>query len=88
LAASGLRTSYNGNIRKRYAGIGYNFQKKLDAFIPPKPFESWVLNSETADWESPVGPAPELTAEQVEAGARYQWDEETLNGILLPRTCR
>jgi hypothetical protein len=42
----------------------------------PKPFESWVLNNETADWESPVGPAPELTEAEVAAGSRYQWDEE------------
>ena len=76
LGGKWVQTSYNSSIRKRYAGIGYQFSKELDAFIPPKPFESWVLNSETADWESPVGPAPELTAEQVEAGFRYQWDEE------------
>ncbi len=76
LGGKWVQTSYNSNIRKRYAGIGYIFSKELDAFIPPKPFESWVLNSETADWESPVGPAPELTEEQVTAGSRYQWDEE------------
>jgi hypothetical protein len=76
LGGKWVQTSYNSSIRKRYAGIGYQFSKELDTFIPPKPFESWVLNSETADWESPVGPAPELTAEQVEAGSRYQWDEE------------
>jgi hypothetical protein len=76
LGGKWVQTSYNNSIRKRYAGIGYQFSKELDAFIPPSPFPSYVLNPETADWESPVGPAPELTAEQVEAGSRYQWDEE------------
>jgi hypothetical protein len=76
LGGKWVQTSYNGGIRKRYAGIGYQFSKELDAFIPPKPFESWVLNSETADWESPVGPAPALTEAETEAGSRYEWDEE------------
>lgn len=49
-----VRTSYNGNIRKNFAGIGYTYDETLDAFIPPKPFKSWVLNSETFKWESPV----------------------------------
>ena len=76
LGGKWVQTSYNGSIRKRYAGVGYSYNKALDAFVPPSPFPSYVLNPETADWESPVGPAPELTAEQVEAGSRYQWDEE------------
>ena len=76
LGGKWVQTSYNGNIRKRYAGVNYNYNKELDAFVPPSPFPSYVLNPETTDWESPVGPAPELTAEQVEAGSRYQWNEE------------
>ena len=75
LGGNWVQTSYNNNFRKRYAGIGYKFSKELDAFLPPKPFESWVLNNETADWEAPV-PQPELTAEEIEAGSRYEWDEE------------
>ena len=70
------QTSYNNNIRVRYAGIGYSFNEELDAFIAPKPFESWVLNTETADWESPVGAAPALTEAETEARSFYQWDEE------------
>jgi hypothetical protein len=70
------QTSYNNNMRVRYAGIGYSYNEELDAFIPPKPFESWVLNNETADWESPVGPAPTLTEAEVEARSFYRWDEE------------
>jgi hypothetical protein len=48
------RTSYNGNYRKNYAGIGYKYDQERDAFIPPKPFNKWVLNEETCQWESPV----------------------------------
>jgi hypothetical protein len=48
------QTSYNGNIRKNYAGIGYTFNADIDAFVPPKPFNSWILNEETAQWEAPV----------------------------------
>jgi hypothetical protein len=76
------QTSYNGNFRVRYAGIGYSFSEELNAFIAPQPFASWVLNEETADWESPVGPAPELTEEEVEARSFYKWDEEELEWVL------
>jgi hypothetical protein len=64
------QTSYNGNMRKRYAGIGYTYNAELDAFVPPKPFPSWTLNSETADWQAPV-------AMPTEEGKRYAWNEET-----------
>jgi len=70
------QTSYNNNIRVRYAGIGYSFSEELNAFIPPKPWPSFVLNEETADWVSPLGVAPELTEEEVEARSFYRWDEE------------
>jgi hypothetical protein len=70
------QTSYNGNFRKRYAGIGYSFSEELNAFIPPSPFPSWVLDNTTADWVSPVGPAPALTEAEVEARSFYRWDEE------------
>ena len=70
------QTSYNSNMRVRYAGIGYSYNEELDAFIAPKPFESWVLDNETADWVSPVGPAPTLTEAEVEARSFYRWDEE------------
>ena len=48
------QTSYNGNIRKNFAGIGYTYDQTRDAFIPPKPFNSWVLNETTCLWEAPV----------------------------------
>ena len=71
-----VKTSYNHNIRKRYAGIRYSYNEELDAFVLPKPFESWVLNSETAEWESPIGPAPDVTEEDRRTDSRYAWDEE------------
>ena len=76
------QTSYNNNFRVRYAGIGYSYNAELNAFIAPKPFESWVLVEETADWESPVGPAPALTEAQVESRSFYKWDEENLAWVL------
>ena len=76
LGGKWVQTSYNGNIRKRYAGIGYSYNVSLDAFVAPKPFASWVLNNETADWESPVGPAPALTEAETTALSRYEWDED------------
>ena len=48
------RTSYNSNIRKNYAGIGFIYDEERDAFIPPKPFSKWVLNEDTCIWEAPV----------------------------------
>ena len=64
------QTSYNGNIRKNYAGIGYTYDAARDAFIPPKLFNSWVLDEETCRWEAPVAyPAGD---------GRYAWNEEGL----------
>ena len=70
-----VQTSYNANIRKNYAGIGYKYDATLDAFIPPQPFESWTLNEETAQWESPT-PYPD-------DGKRYSWDEETTSWVEI-----
>lgn len=63
-----IQTSYNNKIRKNYAGIGYTYDPVRDAFIPPKPFESWLLNEETCQWEAPK-PYPT-------DGVIYQWNEE------------
>jgi len=76
LGGNWVQTSYNGNLRVRYAGVGYTFNKALDAFVAPKPFESWVLNTETTEWESPVGPAPALTEAETATLSRYEWNEE------------
>ena len=63
-----VQTSYNGNIRKRYAGIGYKYDAALNAFIAPQPFPSWTLDA-NADWQAPV-PMPT-------DGKMYSWDEAT-----------
>jgi len=82
------RTSYNTfkgehivgktPFRMNYACVGATYDEDRDAFIPPKPFESWVLREETCTWKAPVDP-PVLTEEQVEARSYYQWNEETLS---------
>jgi hypothetical protein len=61
------RTSFNGNVRKNYAGIGYTYDETLDAFIPPKPFESWILNEETCIWKAPISYPTD--------GKNYFWNE-------------
>ena len=61
------QTSYNGNMRKNYAGIGYTYNADIDAFVPPQPFPSWVLDTDTAQWNAPV-PRPEE--------GMWTWDED------------
>jgi hypothetical protein len=69
------RTSYNGNIRKNYAGIGYSYDEERDAFIPPKPYQSWILNEDTCVWQAPV-PMPEDEN-------MYLWNEETTSWEII-----
>jgi hypothetical protein len=69
------QTSYNANFRKNYAGIGYIYDATLDAFIPPKPYPSWLLNTQTCQWEAPI-PYPN-------DGKNYRWDEPTQSWVLL-----
>jgi len=68
------RTSYHGNIRKQYAGIGYTFDETNDVFIVPQPYPSWILDS-NFDWEAPV-PYPT-------DGGIYIWDETTLSWVAV-----
>ena len=68
------QTSYNNNFRKNYAGTGYQYDQQRDAFIPPKPFNSWILNEDTCLWNAPVAkPTTELEDNQY-----YSWNESTL----------
>ena len=62
-----IQTSYNGNIRKNFAGIGHTYDLTRDAFIAPKPYASWVLNESTCQWEAPT-PYPDDDND-------YEWDE-------------
>ena len=66
-----LQTSYNGNFRKNYAGIGFTYDKTKDAFIPPKPFPSWTLVDATCQWTAPVAYPTD--------GKVYEWNEDTTN---------
>ena len=75
LGGTWVKTSYNGNIRKNYAGIGFTYDETRDAFIPPKPFESWLLNEETCLWEAPT---PRPIDENI-----YTWDESSLNWKVI-----
>jgi hypothetical protein len=65
------RTSYNGNIRKNYAGVGMKYDENRDAFIPVKPFPSWTLDEETCIWVSPI---PKPTED-----GWYNWNESSLS---------
>lgn len=78
------RTSYNTRagqhirggtpFRKNYAGIGFSYDEIRDAFIPPKPFESWVLNEDTCLWEAPIS--------YPDDGQEYVWDEDSNQWVL------
>ena len=63
------QTSYNGNIRKNYAGVGYTFDEGRNAFIPPQPYPSWTLVESTCNWIAPVAMPTE--------GGPFVWNEET-----------
>ena len=76
------QTSYNNRIRKNYAGIGYTYDETRDAFITQKPYNSWILNESTCNWEAPVS-RPELTQEQIDNKNYYKWNEEILNWELI-----
>lgn len=81
--SSWVQTSYNTHggvhanggtpLRKNYAGIGYTYDPTRDAFIPPKPYASWVLNEETCLWDAPVA--------MPDDGKFYRWDEDTLSWV-------
>ncbi len=70
------QTSYNGSFRKNYAGIGYTYRADIDAFVPPKPFPSWLLNVD-AQWEPPVA--------MPQDGKIYSWDESTTSWVEIIR---
>jgi hypothetical protein len=80
-----IQTSYNTHggvhtlggtpLRKNYAGIGYTYDRERDAFIPPKPYASWVLNDDTCLWDAPVA--------MPDDGGVYQWDESTTSWVAV-----
>lgn len=80
-----IKTSFNTDkgvhlnggvpLRKNYAGIGYTYDSSKDAFIPPKPHNSWILNNSSCIWESPV--------ELPNDGKNYKWDEDTVSWVEI-----
>ena len=68
-----VQTSYNGNFRKNYAGVGYTYDTTRDAFIPSKPYSSWTLDEDTCQWAAPVAYPTD--------GKDYTWNEDTTNWI-------
>jgi len=68
------QTSYNGNFRKNYAGIGFTYDAQRDAFIPQKLYSSWVLNEATCQWDAPT-PMP--------TDGRYEWNETNLSWVQI-----
>jgi len=83
-----IQTSYNTSagkhnsgddskaLRGNYAGIGYTWDEDNNIFYGKKPYASWVLNTTDAHWHSPIGDAPELTAEENAANSHYEWNED------------
>ena len=76
LGGTWKQTSYNARIRKNYAGIGYTYDETLDAFIPPKPFASWLLDTDKAQWKAPVDMPTD--------DKRYTWNEATTSWVESP----
>ena len=76
------QTSYNGNLRGNYAGIGYTYMENVatlgvgstDVFISQQPYASWTISTSAAQWEAPIT-QPTLTDDQIAAGSYYEWDE-------------
>jgi len=69
------QTSYSGSIRKNYALIGYEYDVTRDAFIPPKPYNSWLLNEDSCQWNAPTA--------MPDDGKRYIWNEDTKTWDLI-----
>ena len=84
------QTSYNRNFRKNYAGIGYTYDSQRDAFIAPKLFNSWVLNEDTCNWESPIPYPITNTQNKLDklgnpVNDLYNWNESTLSWDLVTK---
>ena len=75
LGGTWKQTSYNGNMRKNYAGIGYTYDAARDAFIPVKPYPSWVLDENTCQWQAPIT--------MPQDGKMYAWNEESISWIEI-----
>jgi hypothetical protein len=75
LGGNWKQTSYNGNMRKNYAGIGYSYDEQRNAFIAPQPYPSWILVEETCRWSAPVAMPTD--------DKRYIWNESTISWNVI-----
>jgi hypothetical protein len=73
LGGNWKQTSYNAKIRKNYAGIGFTYNESLDAFVPPKPYNSWILDEVTAQWKAPIDYPTD--------DKKYSWDESNQSWV-------
>ena len=80
----GVHNNGGTPLRKNHAGIGYTYDEDRDAFIAPKPFNSWILNEDTCLWESPIA-RPELTEEEINNNNYYSWNEDNQTWDLEQR---
>ena len=71
-----VQTSYNGNFRKNYAGVGFTYDSTRDAFIAPQPYPSWILNEDTCIYEAPIAYPTGLLE-----GEMYDWNEDTTSWV-------
>jgi hypothetical protein len=78
LGGTWIKCSYNGTIRHKYPALGDSYSEEHDAFIDPQPFESWIFNTSTLNWDSPV-PIPD-------DGKAYGWNEDDQSWVELDRT--
>lgn len=72
LGGTWVQTSYTGRIRKNFAGVGYTYDSTRDAFIPPQPYPSWVIEEQSCTWKAPVPMPP---------GGPWTWDEATQSWV-------
>jgi len=79
------QTSYNGNMRYNFAGIGFTYDADADAFIPPKPYNSWVLDETTYQFNAPE-PFPSMSHAEGKQDTAYVWHEDTLSWVARPKT--
>jgi hypothetical protein len=76
-----VQTSYNNNFRKNHAGIGMTYDEDRDAFIPKKPYQSWILNEDTCLWNAPVA----MPTTELEDNQYYSWNESIINWEIKTR---
>jgi len=77
----GVHSSGGTPLRKNHAGIGYTYDETRDAFIPPKPFNSWILNEDTCNWNAPVA----MPTTELEDNQYYSWNESIINWEIKTR---